>query len=152
MILIDKNLGIPRKNNDLQIEFCVKMGKKISKCSSLIAASALIIAIVLVATTCLTYEIKGGPLSGKNLSDGIFQGDATYGPVRIKAEVTIEDGSITDIKLMRHFQGLGRKAEQPVIKRIIRDQSTDVDAVTGATGSSIAIMNAVEKAVSKAKK
>ncbi|MDX1358727.1 MAG: FMN-binding protein [Clostridia bacterium] len=46
---------------------------------------------------------------------------------------------------------MGRAAEKTIPERIIDQQSTRVDAVSGATRSSIAIMNAVEDALQKAK-
>ena len=46
----------------------------------------------------------------------------------------------------------GSKAESPIIKRIIENQSTDVDAVSGATNSSRVIMNAGQRAIEKASK
>ena len=47
---------------------------------------------------------------------------------------------------------LGGPAEEVVPARIIEQQSTSVDAVSGATMSSYAIMNAVESAIEGAPK
>jgi uncharacterized protein with FMN-binding domain len=58
---------------------------------------------------------------------------------------------ITDIKLVMHRNWRGEPAEA-VIERIVEEQSTDVDVVTGATMSSRVIMNAVEDALKKAVK
>ncbi len=110
----------------------------------------LFIAVLMV--NCRSYEVKGGPVEEAELEDGIYRGTSRYGPVRVAVDVTIKDHFITEIELVRHFHGRGREAEGPVIESILRQQSTDVDAVTGATGSSIAIMNAVEEAVGKARK
>lgn len=110
--------------------------------------AAFITIALLTALSCRTYEIAGGPIDVRRLDDGAYRGRSRYGPVRVRVEVTVEDGLVTGIELLRHFHGRGGEAEQPVIERIIRQQSTDVDAVTGATGSSIAIMNAVEDALS----
>jgi uncharacterized protein with FMN-binding domain len=44
----------------------------------------------------------------------------------------------------------GVKADPIIQERIIESQSTNVDAVSGATNSSYVIMNAVQKAVEKA--
>ena len=41
----------------------------------------------------------------------------------------------------------GAKAEQFIPDRIVQAQSTDVDIVTGATYSSLAIMNAAQRAI-----
>jgi uncharacterized protein with FMN-binding domain len=67
--------------------------------------------------------------------------------------VTIHSGRIIDAELISHFSSWkGRKAEEIILKRIIKHQSTRVDAVTGATNSSRVIMNAVQRAVEKAYK
>ena len=63
---------------------------------------------------------------------------------------TIENQRITKINLLKHRNWKGKDGEQ-VIVRIIENQSTRVDAVSGASMSSVAIMNAVENAVQKAK-
>ena len=51
---------------------------------------------------------------------------------------------------MEHRTWKGGAAEGIIPHRIIETQSTKVDAVSGATTSSVAIMNAVEDAVRKA--
>jgi len=89
-------------------------------------------------------------LPADRLADGLYQGAAREGPVNVVAEVTIRDRRITAIELLRHWNMKGGPAEQVVPDRIIAAQSTEVDAVTGATASSRVIMNAVQDAVRKA--
>lgn len=108
--------------------------------------------IMFLSCGCSSREIAGGPFEGDNISDGIYHGSSRYGPVRVRVRVTVSEGEVRSIELLRHFRGRGQKAEEPVIERIIREKSTDVDSVTGATGSSIAIMNAVEEAIEKGRK
>jgi uncharacterized protein with FMN-binding domain len=64
--------------------------------------------------------------------------------------VTIRDNSIVHIKIIEHQAWRGKKAEEPIVERIIARQSTRVDAVSGATNSSHVIMNAVQRAIEKA--
>jgi len=47
--------------------------------------------------------------------------------------------------IIEHFNGRGEKAEA-IIPRVIEAQSLDVDVVSGATGSSKAILKAIEDA------
>ena len=54
------------------------------------------------------------------------------------------------LKVVEHTARKGIKAEPIIPERIIENQSTNVDAVSGATNSSYVIMNAVQKAVEKA--
>ena len=100
---------------------------------------------------CAGPRIIGGPIPGDSLKDGIYHGEATEGPVKVLAKVTVENQRITDIKLISHRTWKGKTAEKAIPYRIIEHQSTKVDAVSGATRSSIAIMNAVEDALQKAK-
>ena len=94
--------------------------------------------------------LVGGPIPHTNLKDGTYNGMAANGPVRAKARVTINDRKIADIDLIEHRTWKGSAAEGIIPNRIIEKQSTKVDAVSGATLSSVAIMNAVEDAVKKA--
>ncbi len=114
--------------------------------------SGLAVSVLMMAASCRAPDIVGGPLHNQRLSDGTYRGKASYWPVRVTVDVKVEDRQIGHVRIVRHFYGRGRKAEEPVLDRIIKEQSTDVDAVTGATGSSVAIMNAVEDALDKARK
>jgi uncharacterized protein with FMN-binding domain len=100
---------------------------------------------------CAAKRPLGGPVQGQGLKDGSYTGEATSGPVGVMVEVRIQDRRITSIRLMEHRHWRGEAAEKLIAARIIEEQSTRVDAVSGATTSSIAIMNAVENAVQKAR-
>lgn len=65
-------------------------------------------------------------------------------------QVTIKDKKIVNIEIVKHMSWRGKKAESIIPGRIIENQSTKVDAVTGATKSSHVIMNAVERAIKNA--
>ena len=124
--------------------------KPMGRAGSLILACAIVIAALFAFPSCRTYEAVGGPVRKVALVDGTYRGSSSRWPVKVEVDVTIVDNTITDIQFVRHRRGWGEKAEAPTIERILREQSTDVDAVTGATGSSVAIMNAVEDALRKA--
>jgi uncharacterized protein with FMN-binding domain len=82
------------------------------------------------------------------IADGIYQGKSRVGPVRVTLDVTIKDRAISSIKIIKHFNGRGKQAET-IVPAIIEAQSLDVDVVSGATGSSKAILKAVENALTK---
>lgn len=100
---------------------------------------------------CAPAKIVGGPIPPNILKDGIYEGEAKDGPVKVITKVTIQNQRISIIELMEHRTWRGKAAETLIPDRIIAEQSTRVDAVSGATISSRAIMNAVEAAVRKAK-
>lgn len=107
--------------------------------------------LALLVFGCAKAQILGGPIDLSSLKEGIYDGTAKNGPVKVVAQVTIQNQRISHIKLIEHRNWKGMTAENIIPERIIKEQSTKVDAVSGATASSTAIMNAVEAAVQKAK-
>ena len=99
---------------------------------------------------CAETLIIGTPLGHVKLVDGVYEGSYRGGPNSALVKVTIKDNTIVNIEIVTHRAWKGKKAELPILKRIIENQSTDVDAVSGATNSSRVIMNAVQKAIEKA--
>lgn len=81
-----------------------------------------------------------------NISDGMYVGEYSVTPVRVKVEVFVTEHKITDIKIIEHENGLGSKAEK-IVNDVISKQSLEVDAVSGATVSSKCILKAVENAI-----
>jgi uncharacterized protein with FMN-binding domain len=95
---------------------------------------------------------KRGPLNPELAADGVYEGSATIWPVKAVVQVAIENRRIAQIYILEHRTMLGGPAEEIIPARIIEKQSTNVDAVSGATMSSDAIMNAVESAIEGAPK
>lgn len=114
----------------------------------LVATIQLAILFSLFSACAMTTRI-GKPVN-RNLKDGIYQGSYTGGPNKASVRVTIKNNQIVDIQLVEHRAWKGKRAEQIIPERIIENQRTDVDAVSGATNSSIVIMNAVQMAIEKA--
>ena len=90
-----------------------------------------------------------------NYKDGVYEGIGYgYGP-DLKVLVSIQDGVINEISIVSHNE-VGEKFYKPAFdyipKEIIDKQTYDVDVVSGSTYSSNGIIEAVEDALSKAKK
>ncbi len=81
-----------------------------------------------------------------DVSDGTYIGEYDVNFIYAKVEVTVEDGEIVSINILEHRHERGKAAEK-VIEKIIEEQKTDVDAVSGATNSSTVIKKAVENAL-----
>lgn len=79
-------------------------------------------------------------------ADGIYVGEYDAGYIYVEVSVTVSDGLVTDICLLEHRHQRGKTAEQ-IVQNIITSQRTDIDAVSGATNSSLAIEKAVENAL-----
>ena len=83
---------------------------------------------------------------------GVYSAKARGNNADIEVQVTFDEKAITDIKVVAHEEtpGLGDKAFEKVIPAIISAQSTKVDGMTGATMSSNALKEAVEKCIAQA--
>ncbi|MEA1929077.1 MAG: peptidylprolyl isomerase [Candidatus Auribacterota bacterium] len=91
------------------------------------------------------------PASAAIYRDGIYEGgspDSVYGKVRLK--VKIVEGKITDIIYREIPDWDTEKVETMMRNNIIKNQSTEVDEVTGATVSYELIKKAVDDALETA--
>jgi uncharacterized protein with FMN-binding domain len=85
------------------------------------------------------------------LEDGVYSGKHKGAVGMAVVEVTIEDGRIEDVRIVRGFSSpIGRKAYRRLPERIVERRTVEVDAVTGATYSSNIIKTAVRDALGKA--
>ena len=86
--------------------------------------------------------------------DGEYPGKASAYNGNVEVKVTISGGKITaiDIVKTKDDEEYFFDAQKKVIPEILEKQSTDVDAVAGATTSSEGIAHAVQKALEEAKK
>lgn len=103
--------------------------------------------LFIIVTVMLFVSIGYVNAAGGALKDGIYQGEHSF----IRVEVTIKDNKIYDIKILHHGGG-GKKYADMVtvlIDNIIQKQSVDVDAITGATVSSVNLKNAINNALEK---
>lgn len=86
--------------------------------------------------------------------DGTYEGtsDAGIHP-GLKVSVVVENGNITAVNIIEHneTEGIGTVALEKIPALIVEAQSVEVDAVTGASLSSTAIKEAVDKALEQAK-
>ena len=84
-----------------------------------------------------------------NYKDGVYTGVGEGFRGTTEVQVTVEDGYIADITILsfRDDQEFFHKAQSAVINAILTEQTTDVQAVSGATFSSSSIMDAVADAL-----
>jgi uncharacterized protein with FMN-binding domain len=83
------------------------------------------------------------------IPDGKYRGSApAYGGV-LEVEVTVQSGRMQDVRVVRHEERQYYAAMSDTPKKILQKQGlTGVDAVSGATITSEAIINATAKALS----
>ncbi len=107
--------------------------------------------LIVFQASCVTDRLGRKVVQGE-LIDGVYDGEFYHFPNIAHVLVTIKDRRIVDVELLEHGGSwIGHRADVDVLIRIIEQQSTSVDAVTGATNSSHVIMNAAEEALKKAR-
>jgi len=116
--------------------------------------AVLSVILVLICTT--TYQlwkykkmvksitVQDVTLSG--IADGEYEGECDLSLVFAKVKVTMREGRIENIAILKHENGRGKSAER-IIEDVISRQKIDVNTITGATASSKAILKAVENAL-----
>jgi uncharacterized protein with FMN-binding domain len=84
--------------------------------------------------------------------DGTFTGDGTGFGGNIEVSVTLEKDTLTDITIVSASGEDSAYISQAkgVITSVLSQQSTDVDTISGATFSSVGILNAIDDALTKA--
>ena len=117
-----------------------------------LALLVCVVAFTGLSQSCAHMPKNLGPIDHSNLVDGVYDGSYAWFPVKASVNVTIQDSKIANIKIVKHRTHKGTKAEEPIPRTIISQQSTQVDAITGATRSSFVIMGAVQDAIRKANK
>lgn len=127
-----------------------KVRKVILILVGVIAALFLIIAIAMGAKM---REIQKSMESVETVSidmskvkDGSYTADTDLGLVKVKVEVMVEAHQIKTIEILEHQNGKGKPAEA-IVDEMIEKNTDEVDAISGATCSSVAIRSAVNKAL-----
>jgi uncharacterized protein with FMN-binding domain len=98
-------------------------------------------------------RVKGVKIEDLKLADGIYNGTADGFRPGLIVEIEIKSGNLTRVDVVEHNEVNPRFWQRPVQlipEAILKLQSTDVDAVSGASATSYGIMAAVEDALSKA--
>lgn len=115
----------------------------------------IVIVVSIMAMTALSKLVKPDyaalkatiqDVDPRTVADGVYDGSRFIFPVSVKARVTVSGGVVREIALLRHFNGQGKPAEA-ITASVIEAQSLNVDAITGATHSSLAILGAIEDAL-----
>ena len=84
----------------------------------------------------------------ENIADGDYTGECDTGYVYARVQVSVENGEIKKVDLLEHRTEKGKPAEV-ISQRIVEQQQVAVDAVSGATNSSVVIEKAVCNALLK---
>jgi uncharacterized protein with FMN-binding domain len=85
--------------------------------------------------------------------DGVYEGTARGYRGAIKLAVCLESGIIAEIDIIdcRDDEFVGGSAMDELMEQVLEYNTTDLDAVSGATESSLGFLSAIEDALGKAK-
>ena len=119
----------------------------------------LFLILIILAVSCTAMMNKGMEKAKNELmliedpdlskvDDGIYKGKYDTMLVKAEVEVSVVNHKIVSILIIKHENGKGKPAET-IVDTIIKDNSTDVELVAGATMSSLVIRAAVIDALNK---
>jgi len=83
----------------------------------------------------------------RQVSDGTYQGAATYAGFEYVVDVRVDTHQITTLQVVANRESPYAGYAEGIIPRVLRAQSPDVDGITGATTSSKMLMKAIESAL-----
>ena len=114
-----------------------------------LALAVLIISFVLKTVSHMKKQLNGFDKTGIEISqvqDGVYEGKSETDLVKVEVRVTVLNGEISDIEILKHECGLGKPAEE-MIAEMIQKNDVEVDAISSATFSSEVIKDAIRNAL-----
>ncbi len=86
------------------------------------------------------------------LQDGIYQGRAEGAQGDIVLEIRVENGDIVDLEILeeQETEHLAQPAYEELEAQLLREQTADLDVISGATYTSEAYIEALQQAIDKA--
>lgn len=100
-------------------------------------------------------NLRNTPIANVDVStvaDGDYEGESIFGSYTYHVRVTVQNHKITEIKDLAPRDSIYVTYATNVLDRIVKKQTPNVDAVSGATTTSKAFMKAVENALLHASK
>ncbi|MFZ5595997.1 MAG: FMN-binding protein [Bacillota bacterium] len=97
----------------------------------------------------MVSEIVISDVDLSKIQDGVYGGSCDVIFIAADVSVSVEKNKIKDIKLIRHKNERGQRAEE-IVNRVLNSQSLKVDTISGATNSSKVILKAIENALTTA--
>lgn len=118
--------------------------------------AVIIIVFILVSVGGLFYLTRGldeginlslWGINSSALNDGIYNGEYKSGRWTNKLKITVENKKITYIDIIDDVTFVRPGVSDELFSRVIKKQSTDIDAVSEATVTSKAYLKSIENAI-----
>ncbi len=103
-----------------------------------------------IAQSMAAEAPPGGPLGDQAYRDGTYAGTGRAGRGQIAVKVTIDGGKVTGVKITHSTTYFPTSQISRLPGEVVKNQSADIDFVSGATQSSLAFRNAVAAALAQA--
>lgn len=107
-----------------------------------------ICAVIFIRMNSQVKSFDRSEVDVSQVKDGIYEGRSETDMVKVDVKVTVSDGDISDIEIVRHECGKGKIANV-IVDDMVEKDDVEVDAVSGATFSSEVIKDAVRSALRK---
>ncbi|AOY77773.1 flavocytochrome c [Clostridium formicaceticum] len=110
---------------------------------------AILVCIVLIVSIVGCQSKSAESTESAMFKAGTYRASAAGHNGDIEVEVTVDESSIKDVKILDHKEspGITDPAIERIPKAIVEDQTLAVDAISGATVTSKAIIAAVTEAI-----
>lgn len=92
-------------------------------------------------------QVQVGDVDPDSLKDGVFHGSFKNGRWSNQLRVEIKNHTIKSIEVVDDMLAADEKVKGELFNRVIREQTTKVDVVTGATVTSKAYLKSIENAL-----
>ena len=106
------------------------------------------VAVLMIRMNNQVNDFDTTSIDVTKVADGLYEGHSETDLVKADVRVTVLNGEIKDIEIVRHMCGKGKPAEA-MTESMILNNDVEVDAVSGATYSSKVIKDAVRNALRK---
>ena len=115
----------------------------------ILTSAVIILSLVLATVIHMKKQVNSFDKTRIEISqvqDGVYEGKSETDLVKVEVRVTVSNGEISDIEILKHECGLGKPAEE-MIPTMIQKNNVEVDAITSATYSSEVIKDAIRNAL-----
>jgi len=128
------------------------MKRRVKVVITVLAGLALLmvfaVAVLMIRMNNQVNDFDTTSIDVTKVADGLYEGHSETDLVKADVRVTVLNGEIKDIEIVRHMCGKGKPAEA-MTESMILNNDVEVDAVSGATYSSMVIKDAVRNALRK---
>jgi len=120
----------------------------------------LILVILSAAAGIYVYEIRPrlrayeyvcnmpiGEIELAKISDGAREGEFRFADIYCKVKVTVKNHKIESVEIVQNASNALAKKAEKVVNGVLSAQSLKVECISGATGSSKAILKSIENAL-----